>query len=404
MNLSECFDAIERIASNSSRTEKERLLTIYLDDSTFQKVMLYACDPFRTFGITPPPERTVTRSSTVNEHRFFLVLDLLSSRQLTGTRAREAMNEVLDGSPAAQANLFCRILLKDLRAGFTANTVNRVMPGLIPSFGCMLAHAYDPKRVKRFPVIVEPKLDGFRALIRVQSGKVDIFSRTGKQDFCALPEIEAAFSNMRNCWLDGELKVGSFKNTSSVLRKKSAIVTDAIFNVFDQLTPEEFMNGGSTFSYQMRREGLSTALLETEHVKLVPACTAETHADIDDLYDKFRAQGYEGAIVKDPTAGYDPKRSWAWLKMKAEETYDLPVIGAFEGEGKYAGMLGGLIVDFGGKEVRVGGGFTDQERRAIWSDDHPIGKLIEVEAHEVTEDGSLRHPRFVRFRTDKEAA
>jgi DNA ligase-1 len=65
-------------------------------------------------------------------------------------------------------------------------------------------------------------------------------------------------------------------------------------------------------------------------------------------------------------------------------------------------MLGGFIVDYKGKEVRVGSGFSDAERHDLWFSKHSqIGNIIEVKYHEVTPDGSLRHPVFGGFRYDK---
>ena len=66
------------------------------------------------------------------------------------------------------------------------------------------------------------------------------------------------------------------------------------------------------------------------------------------------------------------------------------------------GMLGGFIGNFNGVEVRVGSGLSDNDRVDFWGRREQIrGDLMEVEYHEVTPDGSLRHPRFARFRDDK---
>ncbi|MCY1372462.1 DNA ligase D, ligase domain [compost metagenome] len=143
--------------------------------------------------------------------------------------------------------------------------------------------------------------------------------------------------------------------------------------------------------------------------------------------------------MKDLSAPYSRRRSKAWLKIKAEETADLRVIGAYHGEvGKqFEKSLGGLIVDFNGVYVDIGGGYSvnrdgksrDEFYEAVVRDlkklglvwhqgerfilskprldaltsmsAEVLGRLIEVEFHEVTEDGSLRHPRYVRFRDDK---
>ncbi|MER9496402.1 hypothetical protein NKI86_32140, partial [Mesorhizobium sp. M0320] len=88
---------------------------------------------------------------------------------------------------------------------------------------------------------------------------------------------------------------------------------------------------------------------------------------------------------------------------------------------KLEGGFGGYLVDRKGVEVRVGGGFSDPLReecleacqkattgqelvveRGVKKRYFEGGRLVEVEFHEVTPDGSLRHPRFIRFRDDKD--
>ncbi len=87
--------------------------------------------------------------------------------------------------------------------------------------------------------------------------------------------------------------------------------------------------------------------------------------------------GYEGLVVKPFDYRYEKRRSQSWLKMKDILSKDLKVVHYFEGTGKYEGMLGGLIVDHKGKDVRVGGGFSDVQRQEYWK--HiPIGAIIEV--------------------------
>lgn len=153
---------------------------------------------------------------------------------------------------------------------------------------------------------------------------------------------------------------------------------------------------------------------------------------IDEATGKLKC--LEGAMVKTLYGAYEKKKSYTWLKIKPEETIDLFVVGFFNGEenAENENRLGGLIVDHKGVEVRVGGGFKSNERDELWSDwiddagkigINPkvgfkpgfsvdpatvhgrgfelLGRMIEIEYNEVTPDGSLRHPRFIRFRDDK---
>ena len=92
------------------------------------------------------------------------------------------------------------------------------------------------------------------------------------------------------------------------------------------------------------------------------------------------------------------------MKLKAINTVDARIVDIFEGTGKYSSSAGGVIIQMPDSEVlvRVGSGFSDQQRDEIYADpDKFIGRMIEVKYHEVTPDGSLRHPRFYRWRDDK---
>ena len=70
-------------------------------------------------------------------------------------------------------------------------------------------------------------------------------------------------------------------------------------------------------------------------------------------------------------------------------------------KGKYKGQMGGVIVDFNGNN-KVGGGWSDLQRKAIWKNPHLIiGKCIEVSFMELTDDGNFRHANYEGIKWDK---
>lgn len=430
MNSTLIMTALDGIAGTSSRTEKETLLGHAASDETFRRVLRAAYDPFVTYGLTI--SRAEGGGTAVFTEATWSLLDRLADRTLTGNDAQAAFRGAVAELEPQSAELLRRIVNKDLRAGISDKTINRVVPKLIPVFDVMLADRYETRHVKRFPVAVEPKLDGVRAVAFLRDGKARFFTRSGKplpaiehlgeplvamvDTFCAaltdadrelVERYRSAFAD-RTLAFDGEVMTGLFNKTVGEVRRKSEAATDARFYVFDIL-PEIALTGDDPVfpeHYRTRRH-LLERFFEVNAgtprpIKKVPVWFADDEAAIHLCYENFRAKGLEGAIVKPPNGFYHRRRCREWLKLKAEETEDLRVIGAFEGEGKYAGKLGGLIVDRAGVEVRVGGGFSDQQREALWLDREVLGRLIEVEYHEVTPDGSLRHPRFRRFRDDKD--
>ncbi|WP_432473710.1 hypothetical protein [Amphritea sp. HPY] len=113
--------------------------------------------------------------------------------------------------------------------------------------------------------------------------------------------------------------------------------------------------------------------------------TNPTAAKINALLATALSIGDEGLVL------YQGKKS---LKVKPVENYDVPVTGATEGKGKYAGLIGALITPKG----KVSG-MSDEQRRAFT---RKLPEVIEVSCMGLTKNGKFRHPRFERERFDKE--
>jgi len=71
------------------------------------------------------------------------------------------------------------------------------------------------------------------------------------------------------------------------------------------------------------------------------------------------------------------------------------VFDKYEGEGKHAGRLGGLVCRTpSGATFNVGGGFTDFQREKYWQQ-NVTGKVIRISYQCLTNDGIPRHPNFL---------
>lgn len=432
---------LNEIADTPARNQKETILASAITDPMMKEVVKWAYDPFIVFGLTPPRvETTGTEVFDLKTRFIWAMLHALSNRKITGGDAHQTVLEWMTRLDQDSAELLWRILSKDLRCGITGKTVNKILPGTIPTFDVMLAHPLEEHRIASWPVAIEPKLDGVRVICLVKNGTAQFFSRSGKS-FPAVEHlgdsitkmVELVYMNIPpeknieysqylskdgfTLALDGEIIAGSFAETVSEVRRKSEVAANAEYHVFDVLPFEKFTMDGCNhipLPYNQRREFLRFMVSNfgQDGIKLIPSYFASSHEEVRAYYDKFRTKGLEGAIVKPLQGTYFKKRSHNWMKMKNEETEDLIVTGAFEGTGKYEGQLGGIICDRAGVEVRVGGGFTDLERVELWADFQAdaeagmkplklLGRMAEIEFHEVTPDGSLRHPRFMRWRDDK---
>ena len=425
-------EIIARLEADNSRLAKEQVILEAMEeglDEFFEGVRM-ALDPLVTFGVKAVPERSdVLTGQGLDWTTFKVLANQLINRELTGHAARDAIELAMGVATTEQWNGFYRrILIKDLRCGMSEKTVNKVAKDFpqyaVPVFGCQLAHdgANHPKKMTGVKQI-EVKLDGVRVLAVCKGGKVELFSRNGKQ-FHNFPHIIAEIENVLSCTpapydcvLDGEVMSADFQDLMKQLQRKDGKkATDAVLHLFDFIPLENFLAGSWDKDQTTRSNYVKYWVLENNDIlEHVVACewedvdldTPEGEQRFKDINAAAVEGGYEGVMIKDVTAPYECKRSHAWLKAKPFIEVTLEVVGVEEGTGRNEGKLGAVVCsgEDDGKNIRVnvGSGFTDDNRSVFWTGRNDlIGQLVEVRADAVTQnqDGtySLRFPRFKTFR------
>ena len=430
--MSHCDSIIRTLEDHNSRLNKEAIIEAEAqnDNQELFEGFRYALSPYITFGVKKVPSHGGPDGQGLPWDAFKHLLELLSTRQLTGDAARDAIELALSASTKSQWNdWYRRILIKDLRCGVSEKTVNKVLKGKftnipsVPVFECMLAHdgANHEKKIigKK---LVEPKLDGVRVLTVVdcESRTVTQYSRNGKvlENFTHITEglLEHIDKFGRSYVLDGEIVSTSFQALmKQVHRKDNVQADDAVLMLFDILPLSEFKNGASIMGQRRR----SRFLKEFKHVfdlvgniDIIPQEEIDLDSYVGELQFKQYNQdaiekGFEGIMIKDPEAIYECKRSTSWLKQKPFIEVSLEVVEVEEGTGRNVGKLGALVLEGvdDDKAIRVncGSGFSDADRDSFWiGRDSLPGQIVEVRADAVTQnqDGSysLRFPRFLRFR------
>ena len=417
---------IKLLEADNSRLAKEAILLEAMDEGLpeFFEGLTMALDPLVTFGVKQVPEATVDGQGLAWP-TFKELCRKLINRSLTGHAARDAIILCKDTATVEQWNDFYRrILIKDLRCGVSEKTVNKVAPGTVPVFTCALAHD-SAKHEKKMTGVkqIEVKLDGVRVLAVCRGGKVELFSRNGKQ-FHNFPHIIKEIENVLSCTpapydcvLDGEVMSADFQDLMKQLQRKDGKkATDAVLHLFDFIPLEDFLKGGWNKTQTTRSNYVKYWVLENQDLlEHVTACEWED-VDLDTTEGQERFVelnkaavdgGYEGVMIKDVDAPYECKRTHAWLKAKPFIEVTLEVVDVEEGTGRNEGRLGAVVCSGNddGKDIRVnvGSGFTDDNRSVFWTGrDALIGQLVEVRADAVTQnqDGtySLRFPRFKTFR------
>ena len=211
----EPWKIIELLRSDNSKLFKQDILSQHMDNPEFVAGLKKALTPLITYGVqsVPNAELLGEDGDGLTWIDFEQLLYNLETRTLTGHAARDAIVVAMEKSSVDQWNNWYRpILLKDLKAGFSERTVNKVQKGTIPVFGCMLARdgAKEEKKLVG-DVIIENKYDGVRCIAIVQNNTAVLHSRNGKV-FPNFPHIEEALSKpeFNNMVFDGEIMSDNF--------------------------------------------------------------------------------------------------------------------------------------------------------------------------------------------------
>ena len=428
---------INQLNESDSRLHKEDVLKRALDagDHVFLNGIRNCYNPYITFGVKQIPATEGITGAPNPYEEFDELLTRLSARQLTGHAARDAILGMSLKFDSDEWNLFLApILRRDMRAGFSERTINKVCKGteyVIPTFGCQLAANSEGRPEMVGTKWLEPKLDGARVLLVVsddntatcysRNGKVfDNFPHVEQQVLSNAYAIRAYLKTNGGFVLDGEIMGKSFQDLMRQAQRKENVQTqDTVFNVFDILPLEDFKRG--FWNAQLRKrlailtdmQRVFDAMPNVTRVDsqiVVDLNTEEGRTKLHEYATEMVTAGFEGIMIKDMEAPYECKRNTFWMKWKPVITVDLPVIALEEGTGRNMGRLGALVcrgVDHGKEiSVNVGSGFSDTERDLFWKQQESIvGRTAEILCDVITQNQddtySLRFPRFVRWRDDK---
>lgn len=418
----EVLDGFENISRTRGTNAKKDLLSSYMRNLYFTTLLEFTFNPYRSFNVVKIPKIKKSERNPIDPKEawksFILNADRCSKREVTGNAAIALIQESFKKSSEEQEKWMRKILKKNLAIGISTKTINKVMPGTIPTFDVALAQKYDFKRIKTEVVAVEPKLDGIRCEGIVKNGEAKLYARSGKLITNFDNSIGSDLSKLPDGVYEGEIMGEDFTALMrQAYRKESVDTTGTYLAVFDFIPLDEWMSKTSSTSCEVRylevvrqlsgKEPESTGMTKYKSIypnlRIVERVYARAdHEKIKQLHDVYVSQGYEGAMIKDPEAPYSFKRDWSVMKFKAFHDVDLPIKQLLEGTGKHSGKLGSFVVDYKGVEVQVGSGLTDALRDSIWENPQAfIGRIIEVRYQEVTPDGSLRFPTFVCFRNDR---
>lgn len=411
------YDFVEASNSTNSNTDKLEVLKTYTQYDSVSKALLYTYDTYKQYGVTS--KNCKKNSDLIGPPNvfgdFFLLLDYLNDRILTGHDAIKAVNRyVLENKE--YEDLIWNIIDRNLKTRSTTSMINKVVPGLIPTFDVALANAYNDKTAKKVDWndgwYVSRKLDGVRCLTVIDdTGNINFFSRAGNP-FLTLDALKPSIQKLglTNMVLDGEIcmtdKDGNedFQGIIKEIKRKDHTIENPVYFMFDILTKKEFEDKTSDSLLSARLSTLRSFVLAGDKFITVLDQKIGNDNHLANMMEISKNEGWEGLMLrKDDT--YQGKRSNDILKVKKfydNEYYVVDLENALNrvivnGKEVEEMMLKNVVVEHKGSRVQVGSGFSHEQKRFYFKNpDKILGKQITVQYFEETTnqhgEHSLRFP------------
>ena len=259
----------------------------------------------------------------------------------------------------------------------------------------MLAKNYDDyKDELKYPIYSQPKLDGIRCVVK----KDGMWSRNGKPIVSAphvLVALKPFFDKFPDAILDGELYADKFANDfnaiCSLVKKTKPTSEDLVesanniqYWVYDWIVQKTFSD---------RNSDITSHFTNNNVVRRVPTHLVDTITQLNELYEKYVVEGYEGQMVR--TDGlYENKRSKHLLKRKEFKDSEFKILDIVEGVGNKSGMAGHMVFK-NHKDIEFHSnikGTRDRLKELLKNKNNYIGKSATVKYFNLTPADEL--PRF----------
>ena len=408
---------VERSNSSNSNTDKINVIREYTTDQEVLQALRYTYSPFKQYYVTSKnlKKRSDLVSPISNQYgSIFTLLDTLNERVITGHDAISAVNRFILENRQHE-DLIYNIIDRNLKTRSTASMINKVVPGLVPTFDVALAATYDEKTKKKVDIDVDDwylsrKLDGVRCLAFFDNfGTVTFKSRSGKP-FETLGKVaqELEKLNLYNTVMDGEICIvdengdEDFQSIIKEIKRKDHTIENPLFQIFDMISLEDFENKTSKEKLSIRLDNLEMVMERLDNLvysRVLEQILVTGWNQFESKMDLAVKSGWEGLMLRKDEK-YKGKRSNDILKVKKFYDEEYVVVDLensinrviVEGVEVEEMMLKNVIIEHKGNRVQVGSGFSIEERRNFFENPHKIlNKTICVQYFEETTNQNGTH-------------
>ena len=269
----------------------------------------------------------------------------------------------------------------------------------------------------KFPVMIQPKLDGVRSMVyKDTNGNICMTSRGGKSQKIVEKFVEELTQIYDICpgedriVFDGEIYCHGYESNeingaissygSATQSSKSAEISKkleyVIFGIIILNRPEVDAISRFDFLENIRLFGVNF-----KTINIIRADICHTCEQVIEFYHKYHTLGYEG-IMCYQNVPYMPTRGKHLLKLKYYKIDDFPIVDVVEAKGSEKDMAL-FVISRMEHLIQLRPNMTNEERKKILNEkDAWIGRIATVKYYGLTSKtvgkntgGLLRHPTLV---------
>lgn len=420
------YKDIYKLQSIAGANAKCEFIKAHRDDIYFKRFLYFALNPMLTYNISKKSTDKLMAEENFDGQKLIFFNDIFECcEHLSRLRGMDdaTLRQVkmllnVKYQEMDERELYIQLLSKKVRLGIAAKTINKIIPNLIPEWEVQQAYTVEKYPLKEGTEFwLTQKLNGARATLY----EGQLLARSG-MPYKGLEHITDALSWLRVAGFvaDGELTLKdkgdlsdneAFRVSTGILNSDNVNKTVICYTIFDMIPVKDFDALKPQVTYRYRRDILNQfaeRVADTDGaVNVLPVLYHGTdQSKIEELLEQMVREDKEGLMINTDVP-YRRTRHKGILKVKRFYTMDLPIIRCEEGTGRLSGTLGAFVLKYKENEVKVGSGFTDEQREQFWNNrDDMEGLLCEVKYKEISQDKvtgleSLQFPVFVGIRTDK---
>jgi len=268
---------------------------------------------------------------------------------------------------------------KKIKTGYTTDVKKidsctaYVEPMLAKSF-----EDYESKLNWKSGIFVQNKYNGVRCVATLQAGRVVLKSRKG-EEWKSVPHInkdlEKFFADHPLAILDGELYSYDHRQKLNELVKlvrKTKNIGDTDLKKSEEMVRFYVYDGygyglDEDVAYTIRKNWIDDNLPKySKYYRKVHTDKVTSKAELDVIYNKYLADGEEGAIIRIPDSAYENKRSKNLLKYKPEFDDECKVLKILVGDaGKAQYFAAKATIEWNGKIFDATFMGTEEQREEI---------------------------------------